>query len=213
MDIKYLIEILPDFLSYFAPGAIAIGLYNILFLKKQDHSVFIFWSIVYSYIIKLVASLVWTDSSNLLCGIVIGVTVPLLLYFVVRVKPFGVDSIFGVTLPENIWLKVLDFEDNNYIVVYLTNGMAYAGTVYTADDDWVILKDYYSIDKTPDDNCKQILCIPSSKIEYFEYSYEDGSPKIKEFIHLTECKTPRTDEVPGVLFMPSWLVVAHHLCL
>ena len=117
MDIKYLIEILPDFLSYFAPGAIAIGLYNILFLKKQDHSVFIFWSIVYSYIIKLVASLVWADSSNLLCGIVIGVTIPLLLYFVVRVKPFGIDSIFGVTLPENIWLKVLDFEDNNYIVV------------------------------------------------------------------------------------------------
>ncbi len=181
MDIKYLIEILPDFLSYFAPGAIAIGLYNILFLKKQDHSVFIFWSIVYSYIIKLVASLVWADSSNLLCGIVIGVTIPLLLYFVVRVKPFGIDSIFGVTLPENIWLKVLDFEDNNYIVVYLTNGRAYAGTVYTADDDWVILKDYYSIDKPKDDNCKQILCIPSSKIEYFEYSYEDGSPKIKEF--------------------------------
>jgi len=104
-----------------------------------------------------------------------------LLYFVVRVKPFGIDSIFGVTLPENIWLKVLDFEDNNYIVVYLTNGRAYAGTVYTADDDWVILKDYYSIDKTSDNNCKQILCIPSSKIEYFEYSYEDGSPKIKEF--------------------------------
>lgn len=115
------------------------------------------------------------------CGIVIGVTIPLMLYFVVRVKPFGIDSIFGVTLPENIWLKVLDFEDNNYIVVYLTNGMAYAGTVYTADDDWVILKDYYSIDKTPDDNCKQILCIPSSKIEYFEYLYEDGSSKIKEF--------------------------------
>lgn len=181
MDIKYLIEILPDFLSYFAPGAIAIGLYNILFLKKQDHSVFIFWSIVYSYVIKLVASLVWENSSNLLCGIVIGIIVPLLLYFVVRVKPFGIDSIFGVTLPENIWLKVLDFEDNNYIVVYLTNGKAYAGTVYTADDDWVILKDYYSIDKTLDDNCKQILCIPSSKIEYFEYSYEDGSPKIKEF--------------------------------
>nr|DAJ21886.1 MAG TPA: hypothetical protein [Siphoviridae sp. ctHdl3] len=35
MDIKYLIEILPDFLSYFAPGAIAIGLYNILFLKSR----------------------------------------------------------------------------------------------------------------------------------------------------------------------------------
>lgn len=34
--------------------------------------------------------------------------------------------------------------------------------------------------------------------------------KLKNFIHLTECKTPRTDEVPGVLFMPSWLVVAHH---
>ena len=53
MDIKYLIEILPDFLSYFAPGAIAIGLYNILFLKKQDHSVFIFWSIVYLSLIHI----------------------------------------------------------------------------------------------------------------------------------------------------------------
>jgi len=53
MDIKYLIEILPDFLSYFAPGAIAIGLYNILFLKKQDHSVLSFGLLYIAILLNL----------------------------------------------------------------------------------------------------------------------------------------------------------------
>lgn len=34
--------------------------------------------------------------------------------------------------------------------------------------------------------------------------------KSKNFIHLTECKTPRTDEVPGVLFMPCELELSYH---
>ena len=181
MNLKDLLEILPSLLSYFIPGAVAIELYDILFLKKQEHTAFTFWSVVLSYIIKLVADSIWNNPQNSLGNIAISIIAPLLFYFLSRFKLFGIDSIFGVTTSSNIWLKVLDFDENNYIVAHLIDGKSYIGTIYSVDNDWLILKDYYSADGKSDNDCKQILCIPTSKIDRFEYAYDKDSKKLKEF--------------------------------
>mgnify|MGYP000169938205 FL=1 len=43
MDFKSTIEVLPDLLSYFIPGAVSILIYNFLFLKKIEHTELLFW--------------------------------------------------------------------------------------------------------------------------------------------------------------------------
>jgi hypothetical protein len=183
MTIKDLIEVLPNLLCYFIPGAIAIKLYDILLLKKHSLESFSFWSVVWSFIIKLAADALWKSPQNPIGNIAIAVIVPIAIYFVARCNPFGIDSFFGATPPTNIWLEMLDFDDNNYIVIHLSNGSIYNGTIYSADNDWVILKDYCSGGETKkfDVDDHQILCIPTSKIEYFEWAYEKDSEKIKEF--------------------------------
>lgn len=52
---KEIIEFLPELFAYFIPGAITLTIYNFIFLKKQDHSAFIFWAIIISYIVKIVS--------------------------------------------------------------------------------------------------------------------------------------------------------------
>ncbi len=183
MNIKDLIEVLPNILCYFVPGAIAIKLYDIFMLKKQSLESFSFWSVVWSYIIKLAVDAIWRYPQNQIGNIAIAVITPIAIYFFARYNPFNIDSFFGATPPTNIWLEMLDFNDNNYTVVHLSDGKIYNGTVYSVDDDWMVLKDYSSGGETqgsdPDDH--QILCIPTSKIEYFEWAYEKDSEKIKEF--------------------------------
>lgn len=183
MDIKELIEVLPDLLCYFIPGAIALKLYDILLLKKHSLESFSFWSIVWSFIIKLAVDVLWKSPNNQIGNIAIAVIVPIGIYFFARYNPFGIDSFFGATPHTNIWLEVLDFDKNNYIVVHLSDGKVYVGTIYSVDDDWTILIDYCSGDKAqePISSDHQILCIPTSKIEYFEWNYEKDSEKIKEF--------------------------------
>lgn len=183
MNIKDLIEVLPNLLCYFIPGAIAIKLYDILMLKKQSLESFSFWSIVWSYTIKLIVEVIWKSPQNQIGNIAIAVIVPLAIYFFARCNPFGIDSFFGVTPSTNIWLKMLDFDDNNYIVAHLSDGKIYVGTIYSVDDDWMILKDYYSSNNTKESSSDdhQILCIPTDEIEYFEWVYEKDSDKIKEF--------------------------------
>ena len=183
MSVKDLIEILPNLLCYFIPGAVAIKLYDFLMLKKQSLETFSFWSVVWSYIIKLVVDAIWKSPQNQIGNMAISVIAPLIIYFCARHNPFNVDSFFGATPPTNIWIKMLDFDDNNYTVVHLSDGKIYNGTVYSVDDDWMILKDYSSggVTKEQDPDDHQILCIPTDKIEYFEWAYEKDSEKIKEF--------------------------------
>lgn len=183
MNIKNLIEVLPELFCYFIPGAIAIKLYDILFLKKRSLEDFTFWSVVLSFIIKLIVDIIWKSPQNQIGNIVIAVIIPLVIYFCVRKNPFNIDSFFGVTFPSNIWLDMLDFDNNNYVVIHMSDGKVYNGTIYSADDDWMILKDYCSGGETkkPDPDDHQILCIPTSEIKYLEWAYEEDSEKIKDF--------------------------------
>lgn len=102
MNIKDLIEVLPNLLCYFIPGAIAIKLYDILMLEKQSLESFNIWSIVWSYIIKLVADVLWKSPQNQIGNIAIAVIVPIAIYFFAKRNPFGVDSFFGATPPSQM---------------------------------------------------------------------------------------------------------------
>lgn len=183
MNIKELIDALPDFLCYFIPGAIVLKLYDILLSKKRNLESFSFWSVVWSFVIKLTVDILWKSPNNQIGNIAIAVTVPIGIYFFVRYNPFEIDSFFGATPPTNIWLEMLDFYKNNYIVAHLSDGKIYVGTIYSIDDDWTILIDYCSGDKAqePVSDDRQVLCIPTPKIEYFEWNYEKGSEKVKQF--------------------------------
>lgn len=188
---KEIIEFLPELFAYFIPGAITLTIYNFIFLKKQDHSAFIFWAIIISYIVKIVVDACVITRFNGVIYVVTCTMLPFILYGLQRIGL--IDRLFSylrLSDIQNIWLSTLDLDGCNYIIVYLSDGRAYCGLIHQADDDWLILTNYNSVlakktdenSKSKDDEpCDQILCIPMSNIECFEMAYDDGSPKIKEF--------------------------------
>lgn len=188
MNFEDLIQVLPELFTYFIPGAVALVIYDFIFLKKQEHSAFLFWSVVISYIVKVVVdTCVTTRFNNIIC-IIVCVISSFILYGLQRIGV--IDKLFsflGLSDIQNIWLSTLDLNGCNYTIVHLSNGHAYCGLVQQADDNWLILTDYNSVrvgnnTKTKDDEpCNQILCIPMSSIECFEMAYDDGSEMLKKF--------------------------------
>ena len=66
MDFKSTIEVLPDLLSYFIPGAGSILIYNFLFLKKIEHTELLFWGIIISYLTKIISEAMFRNNLLLL---------------------------------------------------------------------------------------------------------------------------------------------------
>lgn len=193
MDFKSTIEVLPDLLSYFIPGAVSILIYNFLFLKKIEHTELLFWDIIISYLTKIISEAIVPEQFTSVAHILFCVFLPLIWFALNRV---GVLSWFSkktrLNDTENIWLRTIDFEKDNYIWLHLSDGKEYYGIVYSVDSNWIILKSYdvYNDSKNKNEQKSeqeqkdvyyQILCVPTSKIERFEISYEDNDKMKKKF--------------------------------
>ena len=190
MDFKSTIEVLPDLLSYFIPGAVSILIYNFLFLKKIEHTELLFWSVIISYLTKIISEAIIPGRIASIAHILGCIFLPLIWFGLNRI---GVLSWFskktGLNDTENIWLKTIDFEKDNYIWLHLSDGKEYYGIVYSVDSNWMILKSYDNSESKNEqkdeqeqkDVIYQILCIPISKIERFEMSYEDNDKMKKRF--------------------------------
>lgn len=184
MNPKDLISVLPDFLSYFIPGATCLIIYNFLFLKKLDHNKFLFWSIIISYISKIIIDTFIHNQLNLFFYIVFCVLVPIMLFGAKRIGLSDwFDKITGLSGEENIWIKTINWGNDNYIALHLSDNSVYTGIIYSVDCDWIILKSYDD-DKgsnSSDEIDYKILCVPISKIERFEMSYIDDDKMKKRF--------------------------------
>lgn len=184
MDFKSLIEVLPDLLSYFIPGATSILIYNFLFLKKIEHSELLFWSVIISYLTKIFSEYLATERLVPIIHIIICIFLPLIWFGLNRIGFLNwLSKKTGLNDTENIWLKTIDFDNDNYIWLHLSDGKEYYGIVHSVDSKWLILKSYDNADseKEQKEINYQILCIPTSKIERFEMSYEDNDKMKKRF--------------------------------
>ena len=123
MDFKSTIEVLPDLLSYFIPGAVSILIYNFLFLKKIEHAELLFWSVIISYLTKIISEAIVPVRFVSIAHILVCIFLPLIWFGLNRI---GVLSWFskktGLNDTENIWLKTIDFEKDNYIWLHLSDG-------------------------------------------------------------------------------------------
>ena len=184
MDFNALISVLPDLLSYFIPGATFLIVYYFLFLTDLDHDKFLFWSVIVSYISKIVVGIFVRNQFNLFCHIALCASLPVLLFGAARIGLADwFNKLTGLSSNENIWVKTINWGKDNYIAIHLSDGSIYTGIIYSIDRDWIILKSYDD-DKNSnasDEIDYKILCIPISKIERFERSYIDDEEMKKKF--------------------------------
>lgn len=192
MNLKELIEVLPDLLTYFIPGAITLAICDFIFLNKQDHTTFLFWSVIVSYITKILTDACINTRFNNIIYLVICTIIPFVLYGLKRIGAVDwVLSIFRLSDIRNIWLSTLDLDGCNYVILCLSDGTRYRGLIESADNNWVILTNYDKMDQqkpkeaqsnvAADEPYQKIICIPMAKVERFEMTYDDGSEMLKKF--------------------------------
>lgn len=193
---KEIIEFLPELFAYFIPGAITLTIYNFIFLKKQDHSAFIFWAIIISYIVKIVVDACAITRFNGAIYVVICTMLPFILYGLQRIGL--IDRLFSylrLSDIQNIWLSTLDLDGCNYVIVYLSDGRAYCGLIHQADDDWLILTNYNSVlakKQTKTQNLKmtshatRFSVFQCQILSVLKWLTTMALQKSKNFIHLTE---------------------------
>lgn len=192
MNLKELIEVLPDLLTYFIPGAITLAICDFIFLNKQDHTTFLFWSVIVSYITKILTDACINTGFNNIIYLVICTIIPFVLYGLKRIGAVDwVLSIFRLSDIRNIWLSTLDLDGCNYVILCLSDGTRYRGLIESADNNWVILTNYDKMDQqkpkeaqsnaAADEPYQKIICIPMTKVERFEMTYDDGSEMLKRF--------------------------------
>lgn len=192
MNLKELIEVLPDLLTYFIPGAITLAICDFIFLNKQDHTTFLFWSVIISYITKIFTDACVNTHFNNIIYLVVCVIIPLVLYGLKRIGIVDwMLSIFRLSDIRNIWLSTLDLDGCNYVILCLSDGIRYRGLIESADNNWVILTNYDKMDQqkpkeaqsnvAADEPCQKIICIPMTKVERFEMTYDDDSEMLKKF--------------------------------
>lgn len=192
MNLKELIEVLPNLLTYFIPGAITLAICDFVFLNKQDHSTFLFWSVIVSYITKILTDACVTTQFNNVIYLVACAIIPFVLYGLKRIGVIDwILSFFRLSDIRNIWLSTLDLEGCNYVILHLSDGTKYRGLIESADNNWVILADFDEMNQpvqkevqnatASDEPCQKIVCIPMTKVERFEMTYDDGSKMFKKF--------------------------------
>ena len=162
MDIKDLLEIIPELLLLFIPGYIAIKISEKYGLeKKKENFDIIVYSILYSFIIGIIYSIImfllkrFCDASAFLERTTVKQTVYLVLavglgYFLVKVPPTWLGRFVrkrfnkNVSPEPSVWIKAMKHTKGAWVTVYLENGLIYTGKLI-----------YYSVD--PNDEKKELL--------------------------------------------------------
>ena len=156
MDIKDLLEIVPELLLLFIPGYISIKISEKYGLeRKKEHFDIIVYSILYSFIIGIIYSIIIFSLehfcvviSTFLEGTTVKQTVYLILAVVlglilVKVPPTWLGVFIrgcfnkNVSSEANVWIKAMKNTKGAWVTVYLENGLIYTGKLiyYTVDSD------------------------------------------------------------------------------
>ena len=163
MDIKDLLEIIPELLLLFIPGYISIKILEKYGLeRKKEHFDIIIYSILYSFIIGIIYSIIifflkhfCVTISAFLEITTVKQTVYLVLsvvlgFVLVKVPPTWMGKFIRGSFNKNVspeptvWVKAMKNTEGAWVTVYLENGLIYTGKLI-----------YYTID--PDDERKELL--------------------------------------------------------
>lgn len=163
MDIKDLLEIVPDLLLLFIPGYISIKILEKYGLeRKKEHFDIIVYSILYSFIIGIIYSIIIFSLEHFCVTIgafleraTVKQTVYLVLavilgFILVKVPPTRLGGFIrgcfneNVSPEPNVWIKAMRNTEGAWVTVYLENGLIYTGKLI-----------YYTVD--PDDEGKELL--------------------------------------------------------
>lgn len=163
MNIKDLLEIIPELLLLFIPGYISIKILEKYGLeRKKEHFDIIVFSILYSFIIGIIYSIIIFSIEHFCVTIstfLERTTVKQTVYLVLAViLGFGLvkcpATSFGgwirdrfnknISPEASVWIKAMKNTKGTWVTVYLENGLIYTGKLI-----------YYTID--PDDEGKELL--------------------------------------------------------
>lgn len=163
MDIKDLLEVVPELLLMFIPGYISIKISDKYGLKrKKEHFDIIVYSILYSFIIGIIYSIIIFSLehfcvliSTFLEETTVKQTVYLILavvlgFILVKVPPTRLGGFIrgcfnkNVSPEANVWTKAMKNTKGAWATVYLENGLIYTGKLI-----------YYTVD--PEDEEKELL--------------------------------------------------------
>lgn len=163
MDIKDLLEVVPELLLMFIPGYISIKISDKYGLKrKKEHFDIIVYSILYSFIIGIIYSIIIFPLehfcvliSTFLEETTVKQTVYLILavvlgFILVKVPPTRLGGFIrgcfnkNVSPEANVWTKAMKNTKGAWATVYLENGLIYTGKLI-----------YYTVD--PEDEEKELL--------------------------------------------------------
>lgn len=163
MDIKDLLEVVPELLLMFIPGYISIKISDKYGLKrKKEHFDIIVYSILYSFIIGIIYSIIIFPLehfcvliSTFLEETTVKQTVYLILavvlgFILVKVPPTRLGGFIrgcfnkNVSPEANVWTKAMKNMKGAWATVYLENGLIYTGKLI-----------YYTVD--PEDEEKELL--------------------------------------------------------
>lgn len=159
---------LPNILQYFIPGVWCIILYNFIFSKKLDIHANIVSSVVISYLLLSIISLLRTLTPlNLLpnaallnscMSFIIGTVLTISLALFCNTKLFRnfTINLFHKTISTNIWNDVLDYKNGSNLKVYVKNKDYYIVGQYLAmeedsSDPWLAMSSFGKYDKISND--------------------------------------------------------------
>ena len=207
MELKDLVEIIPELLLLVVPGYIAIKIKETYRLeKKNEHFDVILCSILYSFVIGIIYSAVVFVSNHVnvrVAEFLKDTTVKQFSYFFLAVvlgliltklpsSKVGklVDKIFNKNLSSepSVWIKAMTNPSGAWATAYLENGLIYTGMLidYTTD---------------PNHDCKEIL------LSHYRLSVRnDKSPEVADdFCFIIE---DHTDEPNAKVLLSRDTIVA-----
>lgn len=200
MNLKDILEIIPDFINLFLSGFIFIYAYNWLNNRDNDISIITIWSVIISCLIKsslsalhiiILPSVTVPDSVKIIIYFIIGLVLAVVAALLKRKNIFAKILYFVnyKSVNNDIFDDLIDYQKRTMMLVYLkSSDIYYVGRFNYREekgsDSWIALIHYCSINaKTRDiiDNYDNEDSLPSSvlinfrSIERIELIYENDS--------------------------------------
>lgn len=215
VNLKELINIIPDLIKLFLPGFIFISIYSWLINKKFEISIIILWSLFISFINNSIAnfiteSLINISNTNLIniISILIGVFSAIIMTLLRKSKVFDniLNNLNHKSINSDIFDDIIDYEKKTILYIYLKkSNYCYMGTFCIREEkgleSWIVLVDYYQLDKNKEvifDSNKvpnnYSIAINERDIERIECVYEDDSDTWKKLRGYDTSLPPQSEQ-------------------
>lgn len=209
VNLKDLINIIPELIQLFLPGFIFMSIYNWFNNKKLEISIIILWSLFISYIANAIATLFTSNATGIsIISVIIGALSAILITLLKKIKIFNnfLSRVNHKSINSDIFDDIIDYEKKTIMCIHLKNSdIFYMGTFCIREEkgleSWIVLVDYYELNK---DNTILFNSNKSSKnysiainerdIERVECVYEDDSNTWKKLRGYDTSLPPQSEQ-------------------